>query len=83
MIICLRIFLKKEIKSLLIELERKIKLISEEPTTYRKLEFHNVRKVVIKKFNTMYYRIHENKVEILSFFSNRQNPNRLKNILNN
>lgn len=35
----------------------------------------NIRKVVIKKYNTMYYREKENKtIEILSFFSNRQSP---------
>ncbi|TZF85678.1 hypothetical protein FW774_00955 (plasmid) [Pedobacter sp. BS3] len=32
----------------------------------------------ILKFNTMYYRIKDQEVQILSFFSNRQHPKRRK-----
>ena len=37
-----------------------------------------VRKAVILKYNTLYYRIKKNTIEILSFFSNRQNPAKAK-----
>ena len=38
----------------------------------------DVRRAVVLKFNTLYYRVNENNVEILSFFSNRQNPKKRK-----
>jgi len=37
-----------------------------------------VRKAVILRYNTLYYRIKKNTIEILSFFSNRQNPAKAK-----
>lgn len=46
-------------------------------------DFIGIRKVVIKKFNTLYYRQKEDRIEIISFFSNRQNPGNLKNVLEN
>jgi hypothetical protein len=36
----------------------------------------DVRRVVVAKYNTMYYRTKGNTIEIISFFSNRQNPKR-------
>ena len=36
------------------------------------------RKAVILKFNTLYYRIMNDKIEILSFFSKRQSPDKKK-----
>jgi len=39
----------------------------------------NVRKAVVRKLNTIYYREMKNEiVEIISFFSNRQNPKKRK-----
>ena len=38
----------------------------------------DVRRAVVLKLNTLYYRVNENNVEILSFFSNRQNPKKRK-----
>jgi len=38
----------------------------------------DLRRVVILKHNTLYYRLKEDKIEIISFFSNRQNPNKRK-----
>ncbi len=71
---------KRELKNLSIELESILRLISKNPKIFRESKKVGVRKVVVKKYNTLYYR--ENKqnrsVEILSFFSNRQNFNNLK-----
>ena len=70
---------KKEIKSLSSEIERIINLISNNPRIFPVSETNNIRKTVIKKLNTVYYRVMNNdRVEILSFFSNRQDPNKRK-----
>ena len=70
---------EKELRKLSNEIERTVNLISNNPNLFPITESRNVRKAVIKKLNTIYYREKENnKVEILSFFSNRQNPNKRK-----
>ena len=69
----------KELRKLSQEIERTINLISNNPNIFPITESHNVRKAVVKKLNTMYHReTIERKIEILSFFSNRQNPNKRK-----
>lgn len=71
---------ERELRNLSTELEKTLSLISKSPKLFQKSEQKGVRKVIVKKYNTLYYReIKKTKiVEILSFFSNRQNPNRLK-----
>ena len=34
----------------------------------------DIHRVVILTYNTLYYRVKNNQIEIISFFSNRQNP---------
>ncbi len=69
---------KKELKKLSSEIDRTVNLISVNPNLFPKSE-KNVRRAVLKKLNTIYYReAKENRIEILSFFSNRQNPNKRK-----
>lgn len=51
-----------------------LNLIRENPFLYPKAHHHNVRKAVILKYNTMYYRVKNEEIEIISFFSNRQKP---------
>ena len=59
------------------EIEKTVNLISNNPNLFPQSENRDVRKAVVKKLNTIYYRLkEEDKVEILSFFSNRQNPNK-------
>ena len=62
-------------------LYRVLKLIASQPTTFSLSDFTGIRKVVIKKFNTLYYRQKEDRIEIISFFSNRQNPDKLEKLL--
>lgn len=38
----------------------------------------NVRKGVISKHNTLYYRISKSKIDLLRIFDTRQNPNKLE-----
>jgi len=61
-----------------VKIESTIELISQNPTIYPKSDYKNIYRANILKFNTMYYRVIKNNIEILSFFSNRQNPRRLK-----
>jgi len=70
---------EKEMKNLSIEIEKTIQLLSSNPYLFPISEFKNIRRIIIKTFNTMYYRINDGKdIEIISFFSNRQNPDRRK-----
>ena len=71
-------FTDKEIKKLALKIESVLELISINPFLFQKAEDKEVYRVVILKYNTLYYRIKEKDVEILSFFSNRQKPNRNK-----
>ncbi|WP_299058648.1 type II toxin-antitoxin system RelE/ParE family toxin [uncultured Polaribacter sp.] len=71
-------FSERELKRLSTELHNTLNLISRNPFLFPLSENKKVRKVVIRKFNTMYYREKQNHIEILSFFSNRQNPNKRK-----
>lgn len=67
-------FSEKEIRKLAFEIERTVNLIAKNPTIFPMSKKKGVRKAVVQIFNTLYYRINENHVEILFFFSNRQNP---------
>jgi len=67
-------FTTRELKKLSTEIDATLKLISRNPKLFPISKSKGIRRVVIKKFNTMYYREKENAIEILSFFSNRQNP---------
>lgn len=67
-------FTEKEIDKLGEEIERILKIISQNPTIFPLSDKKKVRKVVILKFNSMYYRIVGKYIQVLSFFSNRQSP---------
>lgn len=69
-----REFTKRELNNLAIEIEHTTKLISQNPELFQKSDFKNIYRVTILRFNTMYYRINKDEIEILSFFSNRKNP---------
>lgn len=71
-------FSEKELRKLSTEIERILRLISQNPTLFSLLDSRNVRKVVILKYNSMYYRVNGDAIEILSFFSNRQSPQKNK-----
>ena len=71
-------FSEKEIKKLARKIESITEIISQNPFAFPKSDKQPIYKVVILKYNSMYYRISENEVQIVSFFSNRQNPNKRK-----
>jgi len=69
-------FSEKELKRLAQKIESTTELISQNPKLFSKSDKKEVFRVTILKFNTMYYRIKDDTIEILSFFSNRQNPDK-------
>mgnify|MGYP003422111594 FL=1 len=71
-------FSDKEISKLLIKLEETLELISINPKIFPISDKRGIHKVILLKYNSIYYREINNSVEILSFFSNRQNPKKRK-----
>lgn len=71
-------FTDKEIQKLALAIDKTIFLITKNPLIFPKSKTKEVRRVVILKYNSMYYIIKKNSVEIVSFFSNRQDPKNLK-----
>lgn len=71
-------FSEKELRKLSTEIEKIVGLISQNPTLFSLFDSKNVRKVVILKYNSMYYRVNGDAIEIISFFSNRQSPQKNK-----
>ena len=69
----------KEIRNLAIEIEKTTLLIAKNPFLFPESIFkRTIRKAVILSHNSMYYRTTENRIEILSFFLNKQNPKKRK-----
>jgi plasmid stabilization system protein ParE len=70
---------EKELMNLAYEIEKTLSLISHDPTLFQVSEIKkDVRRVLVAKLNTLYYRVNGESIEIISFFSNRQNPKRRK-----
>ena len=70
---------EKEIKKFVSKLDHTISLISKTPEIFpQSIEKKKMRKAVVEKYNNLYYRIHSDQIEILSLFSNRQNPRKKK-----
>jgi len=73
-----RNFTRKELERLSQKIENTVSLISQNPRLFSKSDKKDIHRVLILKFNTMYYRVKGDNIEILSFFSNRQNPKKRK-----
>lgn len=71
-------FTERECRRLATRLDFTLRLIKQNPTSYPRSEHAGrVRRAVVNRHNTIYYRVSEKQIEILSFFSNRQDPDRL------
>lgn len=69
----------RELQNFSPELDHTIELISKKPTIFQVSKMKkNVRRAVVAKFNNLYYQENNDTIEILSFFSNRQDPDRIK-----
>ena len=70
---------EKEIKKFLNHLDKRIQLISSNPLIFPSTEKNrNIHKSVLSKQTSIFYRVSNNQIEILSIFDNRQNPDKLK-----
>ena len=70
---------EKDLRNLSDQIEIKISLISKNPFLFQSSDFKkDIRRIVILKHNTLYYKLTNDCIEILSFFSNRQNPKKIK-----
>lgn len=70
---------EKELRNLSHAIEKTLKLISYNPNLYPLSDKKDVRRAIVKKLNTLYYRVREDeRIEILSFFSNRKSPDKRK-----
>jgi plasmid stabilization system protein ParE len=69
----------KEIQNLAAELEHTLELLAKNPDLFQSSRQRTgVRRAVVATYNNLYYRVLEDAVEIVSFFSNRQNPGKIK-----
>jgi plasmid stabilization system protein ParE len=70
---------EKEIKKFLDHLDKRIQLISKNPLIFPStMKSRNIHKSVLSKQTSIFYRVSDNQIEILSIFDNRQDPNKLK-----
>ncbi len=69
---------KRELENFSRELDHTIELISKNPELFQVSKKKNVRRAVVAKFNSLYYRVNKKSIEILSLFSNRQDPDKIK-----
>lgn len=70
---------ERELRAFSSRLDHTIELISKTPEIFpSSFEKKDIRKAVVEKYSSLYYRINENSVEIVSLFSNRKNPNKRK-----
>lgn len=70
------------IEKFLDKVEKKLFLLSEMPYMCRvSLVRKNVRRCVLTKQIVLYYRVKENEIELITFFDAHQDPEKLKEIL--
>jgi len=71
---------KKEIKKFAILLDRHLKIIENNPFLFAESpKSIKLRKSVLSKQITIYYRIMNYEIHLITLFDNRQNPDKLKN----
>ena len=69
---------ERQIKKFAQLLDKQLKLIEENPYLFSQTARSNgLRKAVLSSQTTIYYRITDNDVRIITLFDNRQNPNKL------
>ena len=70
---------EKELRNLAVKLDEILTILSQNPNLFQVSNVKDkIRRDVVLTHNTLYYRVINNQIEILSFFSNRQNPTKRK-----
>lgn len=73
---------QKEIDNFLKKLETFYKIISFNPQVFGYFDKRkNIRKYTLTKQNIIYYRNRKSEIEIITVFDGRQNPEKLKNLI--
>jgi plasmid stabilization system protein ParE len=70
-------FTTKEITALRTEIKQIERLLSDNPYIVKLIpERKEVRKLVVMKYNSLYYLVTNKEITVVSFFSNRQRPDK-------
>ena len=70
-------FTTKEITALRTEIKQIERLLSDNPYIAKLIpERKEVRKLVVMKYNSLYYLVTNKEITVVSFFSNRQHPDK-------
>ena len=70
---------EREIKNLFIKLDTTLKILTSNPFIFQISDIEeDIRRAVIAKYNSLYYRINSDTIEIISFYNNRKDPNKRK-----
>lgn len=70
---------EKQVLNFIDTVDRQLNLISNNPYNFALTDYKNVRSVLIVKQIRLFYRISDNNtVELIRFWNNYQNPDRLK-----
>ena len=69
---------KREIKKFIQLLDKQLKLIADNPFLFAESDKSNgLRKSVLSRQTTIYYRVTNYEIRIITLFDNRKNPNKL------
>ena len=69
---------EKEIKNFSIRLDSYLKIIEKRPNTFPAAKSkQNIRRTVVTKHNTLYYKVEKDSIQLIAIIDNRQDP--LKN----
>jgi plasmid stabilization system protein ParE len=70
---------EKEVRNFSKNLEETIVFISKNPNLFQRSDIKkDIRRAIVAKHNTLYYRQTNDQVEIISLFSHRQDPKKRK-----
>ncbi len=68
----------KELRKFFKKLDKQIEIISKTPSIYKTSKrLRGTRECIVTKQNTLFYVFDENKLYIVTFWDNRQNPQKL------
>lgn len=67
----------REIKKFASVVTKRIQLIESNPFLFAESELKNLRKSVLSRQTSIYYKIVDNEIRIVTLFDNRQNPKKL------
>lgn len=69
---------EKEIRNFVTRVSEVLNLLSQNPQLYRRSKKKNIYQAVITKHTTLYYKLKNDSIDLLTFWDNRQSTDRLK-----